>query len=141
MIRRPPRSTLFPYTTLFRSVGAYFLVRRSGVAVAIGVAHLRCYHTSNLLKVMFGSPEAASREVNRSHFVLLGNETQRQRVSTMARVLGCQPLTFKDMTYMGTATGAYYLRPLAVSVNLSPYGTRYLIVKAGPSTSGIELVL
>src|SRR2546430_8843964 len=23
MIRRPPRSTLFPYTTLFRSVGAY----------------------------------------------------------------------------------------------------------------------
>src|SRR5260221_7724846 len=26
MIRRPPRSTLFPYTTLFRSVGA----RRSG---------------------------------------------------------------------------------------------------------------
>src|SRR5689334_23575313 len=24
MIRRPPRSTLFPYTTLFRSHGAYF---------------------------------------------------------------------------------------------------------------------
>src|SRR2546422_6107649 len=25
MIRRPPRSTLFPYTTLFRSCGAQFL--------------------------------------------------------------------------------------------------------------------
>src|SRR5258708_31535009 len=24
MIRRPPRSTLFPYTTLFRSIGATF---------------------------------------------------------------------------------------------------------------------
>src|SRR5258708_13096424 len=24
MIRRPPRSTLFPYTTLFRSYGEYF---------------------------------------------------------------------------------------------------------------------
>src|SRR2546430_6439567 len=24
MIRRPPRSTLFPYTTLFRSISAYF---------------------------------------------------------------------------------------------------------------------
>src|SRR3712207_8761209 len=23
MIRRPPRSTLFPYTTLFRSIGSY----------------------------------------------------------------------------------------------------------------------
>src|SRR2546425_13269724 len=26
MIRRPPRSTLFPYTTLFRSAGIVFLV-------------------------------------------------------------------------------------------------------------------
>src|SRR5256885_13801804 len=37
MIRRPPRSTLFPYTTLFRSreshgaIGDYLLVFRSGV--------------------------------------------------------------------------------------------------------------
>src|SRR5258706_7975199 len=33
MIRRPPRSTLFPYTTLFRSRGA-----DSGLAVAQGAA-------------------------------------------------------------------------------------------------------
>src|SRR2546422_7123975 len=26
MIRRPPRSTLFPYTTLFRSVGPYTVI-------------------------------------------------------------------------------------------------------------------
>src|SRR5438132_5286230 len=25
MIRRPPRSTLFPYTTLFRSIGCYLV--------------------------------------------------------------------------------------------------------------------
>src|SRR5258708_24765877 len=25
MIRRPPRSTLFPYTTLFRSVGCFYM--------------------------------------------------------------------------------------------------------------------
>src|SRR3712207_8042864 len=31
MIRRPPRSTLFPYTTLFRSVGG-----RVGMAAAAG---------------------------------------------------------------------------------------------------------
>src|SRR3989442_9580841 len=30
MIRRPPRSTLFPYTTLFRSPNAAFLRHRSG---------------------------------------------------------------------------------------------------------------
>src|SRR2546427_12066662 len=30
MIRRPPRSTLFPYTTLFRSVGGLLWVIRIG---------------------------------------------------------------------------------------------------------------
>src|SRR5258708_35318493 len=30
MIRRPPRSTLFPYTTLFRSVGGLIATRSSG---------------------------------------------------------------------------------------------------------------
>src|SRR5687768_18090519 len=33
MIRRPPRSTLFPYTTLFRSAGADGQHARSGDAV------------------------------------------------------------------------------------------------------------
>src|SRR3712207_8435215 len=32
MIRRPPRSTLFPYTTLFRSV-SYFTAPRVGLVV------------------------------------------------------------------------------------------------------------
>src|SRR5258706_10284569 len=35
MIRRPPRSTLFPYTTLFRSVRAFFLSRRASSIVAM----------------------------------------------------------------------------------------------------------
>src|SRR3989442_6347892 len=35
MIRRPPRSTLFPYTTLFRSAGAG---RNQGAAVAPAVS-------------------------------------------------------------------------------------------------------
>src|SRR3712207_8573242 len=37
MIRRPPRSTLFPYTTLFRSVavlGAVLVLTGAGVAAA-----------------------------------------------------------------------------------------------------------
>src|SRR5256885_4270257 len=36
MIRRPPRSTLFPYTTLFRSLGSPGLVR--SVSVVVGHA-------------------------------------------------------------------------------------------------------
>src|SRR2546422_6445610 len=34
MIRRPPRSTLFPYTTLFRSVAAYTAVHVAAFVVA-----------------------------------------------------------------------------------------------------------
>src|SRR2546428_6430727 len=37
MIRRPPRSTLFPYTTLFRSVGT----RSAGIEVGVGQVHAR----------------------------------------------------------------------------------------------------
>src|SRR3712207_7473811 len=39
MIRRPPRSTLFPYTTLFRSAGiAMYLIHRFGpTALLFGI--------------------------------------------------------------------------------------------------------
>src|SRR3712207_8853737 len=37
MIRRPPRSTLFPYTTLFRSFAAAALLRRVGT---LYIAHI-----------------------------------------------------------------------------------------------------
>src|SRR3712207_7862839 len=40
MIRRPPRSTLFPYTTLFRSIGQ-ILLTTSKSAVEMEVFHLR----------------------------------------------------------------------------------------------------
>src|SRR2546427_12341717 len=35
MIRRPPRSTLFPYTTLFRSVGKPAAAPKSGTAKVV----------------------------------------------------------------------------------------------------------
>src|SRR2546430_12936371 len=41
MIRRPPRSTLFPYTTLFRSVRHRRLVGPGGVAQAVAERELR----------------------------------------------------------------------------------------------------
>src|SRR5258708_21610997 len=51
MIRRPPRSTLFPYTTLFRSLGKF-----------VGTAH-------QLLRVLdgnLGADEFAARLLHRS---------------------------------------------------------------------------
>src|SRR5256885_11166401 len=37
MIRRPPRSTLFPYTTLFRSAGTWILGLAYGFASHVGL--------------------------------------------------------------------------------------------------------
>src|SRR5260221_10638602 len=55
MIRRPPRSTLFPYTTLFRSAGQgdVHAVRRRAIDIAkavVGLVHIQRSeeHTSEL---------------------------------------------------------------------------------------------
>src|SRR4030042_298321 len=51
MIRRPPRSTLFPYTTLFRSGEAFYAEAEgpAGVLFAVdadGVEHVRVNHAA-----------------------------------------------------------------------------------------------
>src|SRR2546422_1204079 len=53
MIRRPPRSTLFPYTTLFRSLTAGILTQHEHVTFAAQLVHARAVvrseeHTSEL---------------------------------------------------------------------------------------------
>src|SRR5260370_32318875 len=50
MIRRPPRSTLFPYTTLFRSLYKHAAQRRYHVLAAVSSGHQERSeeHTSEL---------------------------------------------------------------------------------------------
>src|SRR3712207_7000523 len=45
MIRRPPRSTLFPYTTLFRSVGGVDAIVLVAEELAQALAYLHHKHT------------------------------------------------------------------------------------------------
>src|SRR2546422_6335147 len=68
MIRRPPRSTLFPYTTLFRSpadVGLLLLeLRLLGAALAhLGFVELRFQHRHRLGAVA----DRKSTRLNSSH--------------------------------------------------------------------------
>src|SRR5258705_7978947 len=60
MIRRPPRSTLFPYTTLFRSMGAIVMGLIAGPVCLWGVSGLK-----KLLKV-----DRKSTRLNSSHTVI-----------------------------------------------------------------------
>src|SRR5256714_15294426 len=47
MIRRPPRSTLFPYTTLFRSLGRY--TAQEDITVGTPIANRRCQEVEGML--------------------------------------------------------------------------------------------
>src|SRR3712207_9015463 len=57
MIRRPPRSTLFPYTTLFRS--------RGGVGVDRAPDHVEQHR--DLVRVAGGRPELLAEEAGLLH--------------------------------------------------------------------------
>src|SRR5436309_9791998 len=72
MIRRPPRSTLFPYTTLFRSAivrqvmelaeGDLAVLHEDGAADVVGVAG-----TSHSTPTTSGSRDRKSTRLNSSH--------------------------------------------------------------------------
>src|ERR1017187_599913 len=54
MIRRPPRSTLFPYTTLFRSAFSFHKPDECGVGRPLACGHWRSEeHTSELQSPMY----------------------------------------------------------------------------------------
>src|SRR3712207_8643550 len=88
MIRRPPRSTLFPYTTLFRSTLAVFEVAQDGsgrelnkvvVPIVFGKALIDPYHgfaqytvesgdtLSSIAQRFYGDPDRKSTRLNSSH--------------------------------------------------------------------------
>src|SRR2546422_7871964 len=63
MIRRPPRSTLFPYTTLFRSVMSYTANRRKreiAIRIALGAKPV------DTLLLLLGQDRKSTR-LNSSH--------------------------------------------------------------------------
>src|SRR2546426_1302536 len=72
MIRRPPRSTLFPYTTLFRSALAQCLNQLSGLASKVPVLTLhRPLQKAALEGDGAGSrPDRKSTRLNSSHLVI-----------------------------------------------------------------------
>src|SRR2546430_4535957 len=48
MIRRPPRSTLFPYTTLFRSLSRNLFTSRGDDLSAVCVPNRNCIHWTGI---------------------------------------------------------------------------------------------
>src|SRR5256885_10767622 len=72
MIRRPPRSTLFPYTTLFRSVAlerVLDLLERLAGMVDVDIVQA-FFKVQDLLSVQHDVGDRKSTRLNSSHLVI-----------------------------------------------------------------------
>src|SRR2546430_7745804 len=90
MIRRPPRSTLFPYTTLFRSCvadGAAWVAANCGAGVSARAAAGRSGSRSNSTKLR--SEEHTSELQSQSNLVcrLLLEKKKKKKTSNSSTIL------------------------------------------------------
>src|SRR2546430_13628365 len=99
MIRRPPRSTLFPYTTLFRSAGADQRARE--------LALLALDHRHGAADAGGGNEDRKSTRLNSSHSQIsyavfcLKKKTNRHSYLTPRRADVC--VSRASLTYSGPA--------------------------------------
>src|SRR5256885_10378748 len=72
MIRRPPRSTLFPYTTLFRSLAAHVPVhgQRNFVGQFLESGHHSLDRASGGPRPLVPARDRKSTRLNSSHLVI-----------------------------------------------------------------------
>src|SRR2546428_1167793 len=93
MIRRPPRSTLFPYTTLFRSNVEQARLRAVGGAEPVGAAMQPWIHHGPLGRGDHGvrSEEHTSELQSRSDLVcrLLLEKKKKNRAHRLSRYITC----------------------------------------------------
>src|SRR2546426_9106175 len=68
MIRRPPRSTLFPYTTLFRSLGKKYVEGPVPAALKDKVAEMRHHMLESVVE--YDDADRKSTRLNSSHLVI-----------------------------------------------------------------------
>src|SRR2546430_4947546 len=67
MIRRPPRSTLFPYTTLFRSGETGFALQQRGRARRAGLALDLLPQAVEVIDLALAALDRKSTRLNSSH--------------------------------------------------------------------------
>src|SRR5205809_5060445 len=101
MLHRPPRSTLFPYTTLFRSAVSARAPRGGGTSLRV-----RCVHRGarSALGEMFRSEEHTSELQSRLHLVcrLLLEKKKKNRVNNSQK---SRPLICNHITHSQTHRG------------------------------------
>src|SRR3712207_8473357 len=101
MIRRPPRSTLFPYTTLFRSLGIE--VQDHGPAAQVG--------QRDVLAVLVGQREVRGLGAFLDHGRLLGHLRDRKstRLNSSHANISYAVFCLKKKTIRRYCRSTYYM--------------------------------
>src|SRR2546430_13304382 len=100
MIRRPPRSTLFPYTTLFRSTLIPLLCRKAGVPEADARGKLTSHRARSTIASMLGNAkepmtllDRKSTRLNSSHsqisYAVFCLKKKKQTHTTQSQEIVC----------------------------------------------------
>src|SRR2546426_6924044 len=107
MIRRPPRSTLFPYTTLFRSVEAVWL-NFNGLteAILVGLSLLAQLHHLRAVVLDSGSPLVRLRRPRKELQTLVAGNVRHETTFSKAKRARAG---FLLKTAMHAAVSASYL--------------------------------
>src|SRR3989475_1948646 len=133
MIRRPPRSTLFPYTTLFRSalrtlVDTPPLLARTRVVVLRGIEQMR--RGSKLRQELLRSP-AAPNPPTMLILVKGAGEGFARELARLATAVAVEPLP-PERVVRGVAH-----RAKQVGLEMEPEAIALLVETAGPSLGAL----
>src|SRR5436190_3341328 len=98
MIPRPPRSTLFPYTTLFRSIACPFIIRVTEVPCCCKTAKLK----TSTVTVAARSEEHTSELQSHSDLVCRLLLEKKKKRNTAAGFKKLRTLRVSEMLYVHT---------------------------------------
>src|SRR5437764_4958123 len=86
MIRRPPRSTLFPYTTLFRSLLCLSRPRGENCSGALRAPKIRSEeHTSELQSPMYLVCRLLLEKKKNKRITMIANRINNKKLSTHSK--------------------------------------------------------
>src|SRR5256886_17596672 len=121
MIRRPPRSTLFPYTTLFRSQRCHWALKGSrGVVMSLAFANrqqnqLTWAGVGNVECMLFHADRAKAPAPARASLVtrggIVGSELPPVRAQAMPLTAGALRLSATDGIREGFSDGLQFEAP------------------------------
>src|SRR5260370_30728527 len=133
MIRRPPRSTLFPYTTLFRSKsGAAFILGRDGTTIGAPDPDADEVNMQRSDQPLLRMAQGAMKQAGRCY------DSDKKIASQVRLVAGgnayavsLTPLAFPGWTLATVIPEAEFLGPIERTIRQLLIGLAILIVAAG----------